>query len=508
MPDAGRPKLVLAVIDGLKPSALEKAVAAGRAPVLAALMDRGTYVDDCCAAFPSVTPCCAATIATGKRQDEHRIASMNWYHREEKRYVEYGSSFGAARRVGLAKQLGDLIYRMNHEHLPADVPTVFERLDDADVRTAGTTYLFYRGRHEHQPSKESPLSRLATTVIRRPVQGPREFFYADLFASRETGCWSRMGMPGYRDQHTGCVGAYLVENDLFDFLLFSLPDNDTHSHEHGPDAQVTSIAEADRQLERLVHAAGGLDAFLADHAVIVVADHSHALVEQRIDFFEAFGDYAVLTGQRRAAQTRRDSAVPRPAQRDGLRAGLGVGPVTCCAGPAHRRDGARARRGRRRDVARLRRDRRRRTRVRRGRRRTALRARDHGAGPSRGGLDRRRGPRGARPRVRPTDGSSATAYPDALSRIWAALRCTTSGDVLLSAAPGREFPDWGGSDHVGAGSHGSLHESDSLGALVFCGVEPVADHPSRLPGGPGERWSGWSIADVTPMALAHFGLEV
>ena len=58
-------KLVLAVIDGLKPAMLERAVATGRAPALQAVMERGTYVDECCAAFPSVTPVCAASIATG-----------------------------------------------------------------------------------------------------------------------------------------------------------------------------------------------------------------------------------------------------------------------------------------------------------------------------------------------------------------------------------------------------------------------------------------------------------
>ena len=89
-------------------------------------------------------------------------------------------------------------------------------------------------------------------------------------------------MPGVRDQHTGCVGAYLVEHDLFDFLLFSLPDNDAWSHKNGPHAQVTSIAAADRQLERLMHAAGGPERFLDDHAVIVTSDHSQAIVEERI----------------------------------------------------------------------------------------------------------------------------------------------------------------------------------------------------------------------------------
>ena len=98
----------------------------------------------------------------------------------------------------------------------------------------------------------------------------------------EGGCRGQLGMPGIRDQHTGCVGAYLVEHDLFDFLLFSLPDNDAWSHRNGPHAQVTSIAAADRQLERLMHAAGGPDAFLDQHAVIVVSDHSQAAVEERM----------------------------------------------------------------------------------------------------------------------------------------------------------------------------------------------------------------------------------
>ena len=52
--------------------------------------------------------------------------------------------------------------------------------------------------------------------------------------------------------------------------------------------------------------------------------------------------------------------------------------------------------------------------------------------------------------------------------------------MLLSAAPGYEFADWGGADHVGGGSHGSLHRSDSLGALVFAGVEPPADVPAPV----------------------------
>src|SRR5436309_3244523 len=130
-----RRKLVLCVIDAMAPAMLELAVESGAAPMLGALMKRGRYIPDCVAAFPSVTPVCAASIVTGVAQDAHRLPAMNWFHREEDRYVEYGSSFRAAQRFGIARQLTDTVYNMNRAHLAAATPTVFETLDDADVRT-------------------------------------------------------------------------------------------------------------------------------------------------------------------------------------------------------------------------------------------------------------------------------------------------------------------------------------------------------------------------------------
>ena len=94
-------KLVLCVIDGVKPAMLERAIDAGRAPVIKRLVEGGVYVDDCVSAFPSITPVCAATIATGVGQDAHLIPNMNWYHRGEERYIEYGSSFAASRTFGI-----------------------------------------------------------------------------------------------------------------------------------------------------------------------------------------------------------------------------------------------------------------------------------------------------------------------------------------------------------------------------------------------------------------------
>jgi hypothetical protein len=484
------PKLVLTVLDGLKPAMLERAIALGQAPAMQAIIERGAYVEDCVAAFPSVTPVCAATIATGVGPDAHRIPSMNWYSRADRRYVEYGSSFGASRRHGVLRSLIDTVYNMNGRHLAPEVPTIFERLDDADVRTAGTTYLMYRGRHRHEVTNETALARIATaTVFREPIWGPRELFYADLFASRRTGCRGQLGMPGQRDQHSGCVGAYLVEHDLFDFLLFSLPDNDAFSHRYGPHAQVTSIAAADRQLQRLMDAGGGTERFLEQHAMIVLADHSHTGVEERIELGALFADWDV-------------------AQPNGSTPGVG----TIAISPAQRSAMIYVLDGERRAPLAA---------------EAAARAATapgvdlvmHRPAPREGALVTARGElrfapggeledlRGGRWSVagdlaaigaRIEDGRLLSPdYPDALARAWSALTCPTAGDVLLSAAPGYEFVDWGGAAHVGGGSHGSLHRSDSLGALLWCGVAP-ATRDAR---------AQWSLRDVMGMVTAHFGLD-
>jgi hypothetical protein len=486
---AKRRKLVLVVIDALKPEMLTRAIAAGRAPALARIAAEGCYVEDCAAVFPSVTPVCAASITTGVGPDRHLIPSMNWYHREEGRYVEYGSSFSATRQFGVLRSMTDTVYRMNADHLSHDVKTVFESLDDADVRTAGTTYLIYRGRHQHEVSNESALARIVTsTLFRRTIDGPLELFYADLYASRRTGCRGQMGMPGARDQHTGCVGAYLVEHDLFDFMLFSLPDNDGWSHRNGPHAQVTSIAAADRQIERLMHAAGGPDAFLADHAVIVTSDHSQAAVEARIQLDEAFADFHVATNS--SARSVGADVALSPAQRSAMiylldgenretllaravEASAALDGVDLVLHLAGEEAVVRSPRGELRFAP--------------GGELSDLRG-------ERWSVEGEPAALGAELR----DGRFLTPdYPDALARIWSSLRCRTSGDVLLSAAPGYEFVDWGGADHVGGGSHGSLHRSDSLGALLWCGTGP----------GSTQAREQWSLCDVAPMINRHFGIE-
>lgn len=501
-------KLILVVVDSLRTEMLERAVAEGVAPTFAKLLDRGTLVPDCVSSFPSVTPVANSEIVTGTGPDRHWLPGMNWYHRLERRYVEYGSSFEATRTFGLFRTLYDIVYNMNMAHLSWEVETIFERLGDAGVRTACTPFLIYRGRRRHELGLEGLMRRMAVAArFHHAVWGPDELFYGELYASRRVPCRPTLARPGTRDEYSACVGKELVEQDLYDFMLFSLPDNDYHSHRFGPGAQLDSIAHADASLDRVVGAAGGMDAFLADHALILLADHAQSAVEHALPLAAVLGE---------------EWRVLRPNEERAERAELAVSPTQRAANVYVLED------GRRRDRAHA---------AVRGRLRemegvdlvawassgNSVPVERAGVTPGdnveaviesgRGELRFRPGSQVADRRAGrwDVDGDLAAleadtrdgrfeseTYPDALARLWSALTAPQAGDVVCSLAPGWECVDWGGASHAGGGSHGSLHRDDSLGPLLFVGLEL----------GIAERHEQWTLRDVAELVLEHFGVGV
>jgi Type I phosphodiesterase / nucleotide pyrophosphatase len=501
-------KLVLIYVDSLRTDMLERAVAEGRAPTFGVLLERGVLIPDCVSSFPSVTPVACAEMVTGVGADRHWISGMNWYHRLERRYVEYGSSLEATRVFGVFRALYDLVYNMNLGHLSPEIETLFESLEDAGARTACTPFLIYRGRRRHEVSLEGLLRR-AVDATRLKFQhhtwGPTDLFYGDLYASRRVPCKST-SIPGNRDGYAACCAAELLREDLYDFLLLSLPDNDHYSHRYGPEASVESIAKADACFATYAEEAGGLDEFLADHALILLADHAQTDVHRGLPLAELLGsEWAVL----------------QPSEERPERAQLAVSPTGRAAhvyllpGEGPRAEPAEV-------AARLS--------VIEG---VDLVCRLEGAD----GLPLRRESPGmpfaggewavvergeAALRFRPGDEVSdlrgdrwqlegepealaasieggrlsSEIYPDPLARVWSALTAPHSGDFVLSLAPGFEAVDWGGVSHAGGGSHGALHAGDSLGPLLFvgCGPQSAAEREQ------------WTLRDVAPVVREHFGV--
>jgi predicted AlkP superfamily pyrophosphatase or phosphodiesterase len=409
-------KLILVVIDGLTPDVFEAAAESRSAPTLAGLAEAGTYAR-ATSTFPSLTPVCLASLATGGAPDVHHIPHLVWYHRGEQRVVEYGSSFGAMRAVGARRSVKDAIVEMNAEHLAREAVTVYEALEDDGLVAAAVNVPCYRGRTRHVPTVPGVV---------RAVNGPRRFFYYSLFESDVTGAPLAVGgrAKGSIDAYAAAVGRWLVTRDGFDFLFFYLPDYDFASHALGPTGADEALARSDRAVGALVEAAGGLDAFLERYDVVLCSDHGQTPVEQPFRLESALSDFRLFR-----PNGRRDDA--ELAVTASNRAGMVY--LLPAAQVESRAVAERLSKEAALDVV-------------------IFREGDDTIALREGG-ELRLGPddEGWRGRAR-----HALANPNA-------------GDILVSAAAGVELTDLGGRHHVGGGSHGSLLDGDSLVPMLVVG---------------------------------------
>jgi predicted AlkP superfamily pyrophosphatase or phosphodiesterase len=409
-------KAILIVIDGLTPSVFEAAVGDGRAPALSFLAENGRYAR-AVSTFPSLTPVCLSSLATGAHPDVHHIPHLVWYDRDRKRLVEYGSSFAALRAAGMARSILDAIINMNRLHLSRDAVTIYEALEDAGLTTAAVNITCYRGRTRHLPT-------LPGVTI--PAYGPKRFFFYNLFESDPTGAPLAVfgRSQGSIDGYAAAVGRWLVTRDGFDLLVYYLPDYDFASHAHGPEGTVEALARSDAAVGALLDAAGGPDEFLERYAVVLCSDHGQTNVERSARLQDA---YARVPGTLVTASNRAGMIYRLPE----------------CALDA-------------RELAELLDD-------------------DEAAEVVlfREGDDvfaRRDGEE-----VHVERDAPLFEYPDGGSRAWAALQNPNAGEVIVSAAPGVEFADLAGRHHAGGGSHGSLVTGDSEVPMLTIGLDELPE---------------------------------
>ncbi len=394
----------------------EAAVGDGRAPALSFLAEHGEYAR-AVSTFPSLTPVCLSSLATGGHPDVHHIPHLVWYDREHARVVEYGSSFAALRAAGMARSILNAIINMNRLHLAEDAVTVYEALEDAGLTTAAINITCYRGGTRHLPT-------LPGVTI--PAYGPKRFFFYNLFESDPTGAPLAVfgRSQGSIDGYAAAVGRWLVTRDGFDFLVYYLPDYDFASHAHGPDGAFEALARSDAAVGALLDAAGGPDEFLDRYAVILCSDHGQTHVERSATLQSSFADVpgAFVTASNRAGMIYRlpQCKLDTRALAERLDGEADAETVLFREG-----DDVLARRDAEEVVV----------------------ERD----------------------------APLFDYPDGGARAWAALHNPNAGDVVVSAAPGVEFADLAGRHHAGGGSHGSLLRGDSEVPMLAIGFDEVPE---------------------------------
>lgn len=498
-------RTLLVVIDGLGAAPLRRALAEGHTPHLKELLAAGGHFDEAISPFPSLTPVCLATIITGAAPDRHRIPSLSWYQRGEGRFVEYGSSFAASAVEGRQRTIEDTVVNLNHMHLAEEPRTLFEVFQDEGRVAASVNFLVWRGRTRHTIRHDyRPVSTIAKNRKIHAVYGPDYFYLGELYGNTRP-VLPQIGFKRPKDWGGGFIAKHLLKSTDTEFLLLYLGQHDSASHKLGPDDTQRAIRTADRAMGKAFAAAGGIEHFLRDTAVIICADHAQTSVpvDQTVSLEDCFDDVSVFRGSRTTRASSCDIAIS-PSNRFAMMYRLRD------LAPSLRWMAERAQESPATEVVAfaedghvvVRRD---------GRELRFVHARD--------GIADAPGIEVATQRARAfgtssrwfLDGDLETldltvdadntvhygCFPDALHRLEAGLRCINTGDVLVSAREGWEFNDIGGKAHPGGGSHGSLRAGDSVAPLITAGLASGALR--NLP------W--YRLEDIADIVRANAGLE-
>jgi hypothetical protein len=291
---------------------------------------------------------------------------------------------------------------------------------------------------------------------------------------------------GFNDDATGKYLLEVAERGLPDFTLAYFPDNDFDSHEKDPFRAVETVEKVDHWLGELAEHYGGFEQMLSELSIVISGDHAqsdilHDAQAASIDLTELLSDFDLVPAGaewsnddqimacsnlraaqiyfRSASKSRRNELVECLLNEDK------VDQVIWSESLEDDRP-----------------------------------TRYHVATADRGKLVFQLGEKNPEAVVdgygcpwliegdwraldaKPTDGKRIQygVYPNALERIAMSFDPRYAGDLWVTAKAGHEFCLPRTSVHTGGGSHGSLHEHDSVSPLILAGADPSIKLPDQM----------------------------
>ncbi|MCL6611242.1 MAG: alkaline phosphatase family protein [Peptococcaceae bacterium] len=489
----GQPrKTIMFIVDSFNPGALRRALDRKMVPAMEFLKSRGFFTDRCVSVFPTMTPTCASTIATGAPPSDHLVPGFVWFSRRERRIVNYGISPLAVRKMGVRRVIQDLLFNLNHIQLSRKVKTLYESLEEAGYTTGAVNPFIFRAGRPHRARIPLLVQILSAFGLGGKIWGPRKLYLGQICPPDAPEgkiltvlhCLRKFGV---NDDYSGTVGRWLISRGHQpDLLTIYLPDTDGYAHRHDPGRSEESLRRVDRQVSKILGAFPSWDEALRRNTVILVGDHSQSRVGtgagstvnlgrelrefSQLDIGGENGpprDISVCVNERMChVYILRDRERLLPVLAERIPGVAGVDQVAW----------------KERDWYHL---------VQAGGKRLSFRpGRDYWDEYGQGwALAGDPGAAGAR-----LDGHRIVFgdYPDALAQIANLLSCENAGDLVVTARAGFEFTGEYGPSHQGCGSHGSLHRDDSLVPLFVAGAPFHASRPR--------------ILDLAPYIRSQFGL--
>ncbi|MBM7867582.1 alkaline phosphatase family protein [Heliobacterium gestii] len=466
-----RKKVIMFIIDSLHPQVLDDVTQDGSAPVLAFLRKKGISHSRVVSAFPTMTPTALSSIATGAYADKHKVPGFIWFSEMSQRLVNYGATPGAIMKLGVFQTVKNLLYNLNQEHINPRIETFHEILEDRGYTSGNINFFIYRGRKKREPHLPLLIRLAAWLRLRGPVFGPENLALGECCLSPSLQGFRGPAGPfnkfGFNDRFSCMAASELIRRGKQpDFMMVYLPDNDGYSHRVGPLNTHPCVRKADRMIQTVLNAFPSWERALEENAFLVAGDHSQCPVDanhstvlldkmlagfRRMEML-SWGsarryDITICPNERMAiVYVLRNQESVLPAVVDTLSGDERIAQIMW-------REGERIRV------------------IQGGSRKSLTFWREEIYKDTFGAAWNFCGD------LSVVDGEVRDGllhfgeYPDAFSRIASALESQVTPRVLLSARPGFEFYADDSPIYPGGGSHGSLHESDSIVPTLLAGTD-------------------------------------
>lgn len=272
-------RVILFVVDALTESVTREWIESGRLPTLATLIARGGTISTCTSIFPSITPAATCSIATGVYPKDHGIEGACWFDQEANDCAYFGDDLRFAINEGLTEYVTDFADRLNFDRLR--MPLIYEHLFEQGIESACINYMWFRGPHVH--SRTTPLMvRLMSGRLISDIRGPKILKLGDFVHSlppsienvpaMKSGLW---GHYGFHDKTTAaCMLELAKADELPPFTLAYFPLNDDKGHTDGLEAAAARwVEDFDLFMAEFIEWIGGWDVVGNEYSFVIVGDH-------------------------------------------------------------------------------------------------------------------------------------------------------------------------------------------------------------------------------------------
>jgi hypothetical protein len=297
-------KVILLLVDSLMPNILEDCMRHRTVPALQFLKDRGRYWSNCVTVFPTMTASVDSSLLTGVFPNEHKIPGLVWYHPEEKAIINYLNGFQCVKRLDISKCAQNVLCNLNEKHLSKQVTTLFEELAQRGKTSAAINVVVHRGYKKHRIRPPFLIKLITRFCTYDDVSGPD---LLTLGAMIETDLGKKIPaylrgfkyFYGVNDQYAISVVKELIQsNQLPDFTMVYLPDNDHEVHKKNPAHAEGALIKVDRHIQEILNLFASWDEALEQCVFIVISDHGQTRIgegkEYNVDLDQLLSSFQVL----------------------------------------------------------------------------------------------------------------------------------------------------------------------------------------------------------------------